>query len=463
MDERQRRQRIERMKREKQRQLRRRRRQIMLMKRGGVALVALLVLVLVVSGVRSKLGGSEDASSKTASAETSADATQEVTQEVSETPEAEATATTTETTVTAEATTTTTDIASLPGATAAIETPISEDTEVKYSVPGWQVSDNGWWYATANNGYYASGWAIIDGQAYYFDDNGYMARNGWTAIDGTSCYFNESGVYEADKECKMVALTFDDGPGPYTSDLLDTLEQYGAKATFFMLGEQVAEYGEDLLPRMVQLGCELGNHSYDHPNLKKLSEDEITEEFSKTDELIKQYSGLDSVPLARTPYGSQDKTITNLIGKPCIFWSLDTLDWETKDVNSNISTVMDNVSDGEIVLMHDIWSTTVESIKTIVPQLIDEGYQLVTIDELAAAKGVTLENGVTYYDFYSAEEATAGGADDEDDSSSSDDSSSGSSDSESSDSDSSDLDSSDSDDDSGSSSDDDSSSSDDSE
>ncbi len=428
MDDNQRKLRIERMNREKARQLRRRKRRRALLLRGGLVLAVILVLVLLVTGVRSVLHRSSSSDQTVAEVQESGD--NEETVEVTVEADAEETAEVTgvasgeasEVTVEPTAVEETVDeaseeesedalaIAALPGGTEASTLAISDTTEVNYAVPGWQVNDSGWWYATADHTYYASGWKIIDDQNYYFDESG-MMQTGWKAIGNTGCYFNEAGEYEPDKESKMVALTFDDGPGPYTSELLDTLEQYGAKATFFQLGEQVEQYGEELLPRMVALGCQIGNHSYNHPNLKELSESEITEQFTKTDELINQYSGGYTPTVARTPYGSQDETITNLIGKPCIFWSLDTLDWETKDVASNISAVMDHVSDGEIILMHDIWSTTVESIKTIVPQLIEQGYELVTIDEIAEAKGVEMQNGVTYYDFYNAEEATAGGAD----------------------------------------------------
>ena len=145
------------------------------------------------------------------------------------------------------------------------------ETTPPNETPGWQYSSSGWWYATDATTYYVNGWADIDGNQYHFDSNGYMAT-GWKPIGGKGCYFDDQGVYQPDRNgSMMVALTFDDGPGVYTSTLLDTLEQYGAQATFFMLGSNVEKYGADVIPRMAAIGCELGNHSYAHPNMKELS------------------------------------------------------------------------------------------------------------------------------------------------------------------------------------------------
>lgn len=128
------------------------------------------------------------------------------------------------------------------------------ETTPPNETPGWQYSSSGWWYATDATTYYVNGWADIDGNQYHFDSNGYMAT-GWKAIGGKGCYFDDQGVYQPDRNgSMMVALTFDDGPGVYTSTLLDTLEQYGAQATFFMLGSNVEKYGADVIPRMAAIG-----------------------------------------------------------------------------------------------------------------------------------------------------------------------------------------------------------------
>lgn len=396
MDDRQRRLRIERMKREKQRQLRRRRRQKIIIKRCLMIAACVLVVLLSVSAIWGLVKpdktskNSEEAAVDTVvdvEAGTQEEGTEDDVTEPDIADESE------ESEITADAAEGVN--ADAPAQTAAIQDPEG----LQYAVPGWQVDSTGWWYALDENTYYTNGWQEIDGQEYYFNSQGYM-QTGWAVVGSRGCYFSEAGTYEPDKESKMIAMTFDDGPGDYTSELLDILEENNAKATFFMLGENIEAKGADVIPRMVELGCELGNHSYNHPNLKDLSDEQIKEQFDKTDELIAALTGGATAALARTPFGSQDDNITGVIGKPCIYWSLDTLDWETKDVDSNISKVLDNVEDGEIVLMHDIWPTTVESCKTIIPKLIEEGYQLVTVSELATAKGVNLEDGITYYEFY---------------------------------------------------------------
>ena len=271
------------------------------------------------------------------------------------------------------------------------------ETTPPNETPGWQYSSSGWWYATDATTYYVNGWADIDGNQYHFDSNGYMAT-GWKAIGGKGCYFDDQGVYQPDRNgSMMVALTFDDGPGVYTSTLLDTLEQYGAQATFFMLGSNVEKYGADVIPRMAAIGCELGNHSYAHPNMKELSTDDGLAQFQMTDDLIAQYNNGQGATVIRFPYGNSTDELLASIGRPSIMWDVDTLDWQTKNVQANISAVLDNVSPGDIILMHDIHETAVESCATIGPELMNRGYELVTVHTLAAANGVDLAAGETYY------------------------------------------------------------------
>lgn len=277
---------------------------------------------------------------------------------------------------------------------------------------GWQVNDSGWWYQNSDGTYFANGWQEIDGNTYYFDENGYM-KTGWAMIDGKSYYFNEDGTLDSEAVPKMLALTFDDGPGPHTMELLDVLAQYNAKATFFMTGANgsfgVSNYPE-AVKRMAELGCELGNHTYDHPKLSTLDAQGIADEFAQVDALVSDITGGAITTLARTPGGETSTTVTQAVGKPCIHWDLDTRDWETKDTQSTIDRVLGaNLEDGDVILMHDIWEPTVEACKTLIPELINRGYQLVTISEMAAAHGVELQNGVTYYNFTAKELAKMNG------------------------------------------------------
>ena len=275
--------------------------------------------------------------------------------------------------------------------------PILNVAELVHAIPGWQIDDNGWWYANKDNTYYENGWVTLDGRQYFFDANGYM-QTGWVPIGGKGCFFSDSGEYQPDKERKMLALTFDDGPGKYTERLLDILAENNAKATFFMIGKNIGEKHGYLVERMLADGHELGNHSFSHPNLMGLSEEGIREEFSSTDEQIKKITGGEVATLARTPFGAQDDVVLRNIDKPVIYWDIDTKDWQTKNVNSNIEIAM-TAEEGSIILMHDIHEATVQSCEQIIPQLMAQGYELVTVTELARAHGVEMQNGVTYYSF----------------------------------------------------------------
>lgn len=261
------------------------------------------------------------------------------------------------------------------------------------SVSGWQTDSRGKWYRNMDGTIYQKGWQEIDGAEYYFDENGYVTT-GWKKIGGKDCYFDENGVYDSTKEPPLVALTFDDGPGQYTDELLDCLEENGAKATFYMLGQNVERY-PDIVKRMNDLGMELSNHTYDHKDLTKLTVDQITEEIQKTSTLIQNAAGAAPDTL-RPPGGSYNKTVQNQAGMPIVKWSIDTKDWKTKSEDQTYQCVMDNVKDGSIVLMHDIHKWSVDAALRLIPDLLEKGYKLVTVRELAQAKGITLENGQVY-------------------------------------------------------------------
>ena len=214
--------------------------------------------------------------------------------------------------------------------------------------------------------------------------------------------FISTRKYDPNK--KIIALTFDDGPSTDetngTSDLLDLLEQYDSKATFFCLGNRLNDESAPLLKRMVELGCEIGNHSYDHTQLTRLDAQGVRDQIDKTNELIKKYSGKDC-RLIRPPYGDANNDIVPAnVSQPFIMWDMDTLDWKTKNAASVISLVekyKEQDWDGAVILMHDIHPTTIEACKTIIPELVNDGYQLVTISELAYLKGVKLEPGKSYW------------------------------------------------------------------
>ena len=149
---------------------------------------------------------------------------------------------------------------------------------------------------------------------------------------------------------------------------------------------------------MEKLGCEIGNHSYDHPDLTSLSADDASSQLSRTDQLIENLTG-HIATVVRPPYGSFNDTVADIAARPLILWSVDTLDWETQNADSTVQNVLDNAADGQIILMHDIFKESVDAAEIFIPKLIQEGFQFVTVSELAAAKGITLENGVSYGSF----------------------------------------------------------------
>lgn len=276
----------------------------------------------------------------------------------------------------------------------AIKKELTQSHESKYPVPGWQIDDSGWWYQDTKESYFVGGWKNIKGIPYYFDESGYMAT-GYRIIDGVDYYFNDSGQVDEDPNPKLIALTFDDGPSKHTSKLLDTLEANHAKATFFMVGRQV-DYFQAEVKRMHALGMEIGNHTWDHTYLKNATPQIMYQKFDQLDQKLLELIGVEST-LYRTPGGGETDAYRVGAKKPLIMWSLDTLDWKTLDANANVSAVLDHVKDGDIVLLHDLHAPTVEACDVIIPELRKRGFKLVTVSELAKARGVTLNAGIDYF------------------------------------------------------------------
>lgn len=204
---------------------------------------------------------------------------------------------------------------------------------------------------------------------------------------------------DLDPDKPMIALSFDDGPNAETTNaILDTLEQYNGAATFFMVGQRLGYGGNaQCAQRMVELGCQLGNHTYYHTHY---GEDVTVDDIQWGIDAIKEATGYE--PTAFRPTGGY---ITDLIKDnaqaPIFLWSVDTNDWAKKyrDANLLYNYVLYAAGDGDIILMHDIYSTSATAVEWFVPELVNRGYQIVNIAELAYYKGVTPENGVVYDSF----------------------------------------------------------------
>lgn len=266
---------------------------------------------------------------------------------------------------------------------------------------GWHQDENGWWYQNRDGSYYQDGWQEVNGSTYYFNSNGYILT-GWQTIDDKDCYFDEDGKYDETKQRPMIALTFDDGPGEYTEELINCLVENNAKATFFMLGQNVEAYPE-IAKKVSDAGMELGNHSYSHPDLVTIGSEAAAQQVSNTDAALKSATGFEATVM-RPPGGSFNDSVKAAIDHPLIIWSIDTRDWATKSEDQTYQVVMDNAQDGSVVLMHDIHEWSVKAAIRMIPDLIAKGFKLVTVSELAEAKGKTLQSGNAYYYFGEGEQ-----------------------------------------------------------
>ena len=182
---------------------------------------------------------------------------------------------------------------------------------------------------------------------------------------------------------KVIALTFDDGPGPYTAQLLDILDQHGAKATFFLIGSKVSAQA-DVLRRMHARGHQLGNHSWSHPELPKLPVDQIASEIDRTNDAIKQATGV-KPSILRPPYGAVNGVVLEQLrarGMSSILWSVDTRDWADRNSDIVCSRAVAGAHPRDIILMHDIHQTSVNAVPCVLSALKQQGYSFVTVQGL---------------------------------------------------------------------------------
>ena len=195
----------------------------------------------------------------------------------------------------------------------------------------------------------------------------------------------------------VVALTFDDGPSEYTSKILNTLQQYSGSVSFFVLGSKIAENKSKIL-RAMHMENEIICHSWDHPDLTKLSSKEIKKQLFDTIAEIAKVTGTVSL-MFRPPYGYINKKVEKTaqkLGLAIINWSVDPNDWKFQDTDYVYSTIMNETKDGDIVLCHDTYDTTAEAICRVIPELTKQGYQLVTVSELLIYKYGFIEPGKLY-------------------------------------------------------------------
>lgn len=196
------------------------------------------------------------------------------------------------------------------------------------------------------------------------------------------------------KEAKLVAFTFDDGPSKYTLDIANILEEYNASATFFEVGYNIKAHPE-ITKELSERGFEIANHTTDHSKLKKLTEAKYLSKINDNNAIFKELTGKD-MPYLRPPYGSYNDKIKAKAGVPIVTWSLDTRDWESRNKDKVIEMVINNIKEGDIILFHDLYESTRDAVKELMPLLKEQGYQAVSVGELFKSKGITLEAGTSY-------------------------------------------------------------------
>lgn len=196
----------------------------------------------------------------------------------------------------------------------------------------------------------------------------------------------------------MVALTYDDGPySPATNRILDALEAVDGRATFFVVGNRVAGCAS-VLRRADALGCQIGNHSWDHTDLTTLSIGDIQSQLDRCDAAVEEVIGKKPA-LLRPVGGCISATVYDAVERPMILWSVDPRDWATEDVDQVYRSVLETVQDGDVILLHDLYPSTAAASERIIPALVERGFQLVTVEELARYKGCTLTGHTTYTRF----------------------------------------------------------------
>lgn len=215
---------------------------------------------------------------------------------------------------------------------------------------------------------------------------GYAGEEGTVQVDAPA---------EVTEETRYIALTFDDGPRrATTTKLLDGLRERGASATFFLVGEQI-EANRDLVERMKTEGHQVGNHTWSHVQLQGASQEVVSREIKQADDLLREVLGEGTYWL-RPPYGKLDEAQKAQIPVPMVQWSVDSRDWESKNTEKILETVLAQAEPNSIILMHDIYPTSVEAALKIVDVLQAEGYWFVTVEELLYLNGIEPQAGVLY-------------------------------------------------------------------
>ncbi len=196
----------------------------------------------------------------------------------------------------------------------------------------------------------------------------------------------------------MIALTFDDGPSEETDKILSVLAQYDARATFCVQGQNVAPFG-DTIKRAIAMGNEIASHTWNHVNLIEVSASTARSQLERTNEAVRELTGGYEIKVLRPPYGKTNKSVRNIcaeLGMVIAHWKVDTLDWETRNSSKTYRAIMNGAKNGVIILCHDLYATTATAVQQAVPELIEKGFQLVTVSELLSFHKDGAKPGTVY-------------------------------------------------------------------
>ncbi|MBE5786798.1 MAG: hypothetical protein E7324_04575 [Clostridiales bacterium] len=196
----------------------------------------------------------------------------------------------------------------------------------------------------------------------------------------------------------MIALTFDDGPSEHTERILNVLKEYGGKATFCVQGMNVEKYA-DVVRRAVAEGHEIASHTWNHKKLTEVSASTVRSQLQRTNDIVKEVTGGYEIRVLRPPYGSTNKSVRNICAEMNMViahWKVDTLDWDTRSTSKTYRAIIRGAENGVIVLCHDLYSSTAAAIEQAVPELVEKGYQLVTVSELLSFHKDGAQPGTVY-------------------------------------------------------------------
>lgn len=195
---------------------------------------------------------------------------------------------------------------------------------------------------------------------------------------------------------KLAAITFDDGPGPYTDGLLDELAQRGVVVTFFMQGFNASRY-PSVVKKAYEAGHQIASHTYNHPQLTALSSQGIQDQLTTTAAILNEATGANHSYMVRPPYGSTNPRVLSALNAPAVLWSVDTRDWESRNADAIYRHIVNDTRDGSIILMHDIHPATIPGALRGIDALLEQGYELVTVSELLRRRGCDAAPGTRHY------------------------------------------------------------------